>query len=378
MQLRSSLRTAALAFAVLTPIAAPFALAQAAGNAKPQPVAPQAATPQAPTPQAATPQTSTPPTSAPKRSVSSPISTLEVAPSGEAVNPFPKPDPRNFSADSPTAETVNAFLHQSWGYDPQRIWQVQAIQKTAVQGVSKVVVLVTQKAAKPQVASLQFFTLPDGKHLIADDVLPFGPAPFADTRKLMQQRADGPARGSASKDLLLVEFADFQCPHCKDVQPTIEKLLQQFPNARFVYENYPLVQIHSEAYKAAAYGVCVAKAGGDPAFFKYSAAAYEAQASLTPAGSDQALKDAVSKAGLDPAKIAACSTTAEAKSGVDASIKLAQDININQTPTLVVNGRSIPLSSLPIEALTQLITFQSAEDGVAAAVGATAVPAQKK
>lgn len=357
MQLRLPLRTAALTLAILTPFAAQLALAQAAGNERPQAAAPQAPAPQAPTPQG----------SAPKRNATSPISTLEPAPSGDAANPFPKPDPRNFTADSPTTETVNAFLHESWGYDPLRIWQVQAILKTAVPGVSKVVVLVTQKAAKAQVASLQFFTLPDGKHLIADDVLPFGATPFADTRKLLQQRADGPARGSASKDLMLVEFADFQCPHCKEAQPIVEKLLQQFPNARFVYESYPLVQIHSEAYKAAAYGVCVTKAGGDAAFFKYSAAVYDTQASLTPTGSDQALKDAVTKAGLDPAKVAACSTTAEAKSAVDASIKLAQDININQTPTLVVNGRSVPLASLPIEALTQLITFQAAEDGAAAA-----------
>ena len=32
------------------------------------------------------------------------------------------------------------------------------------------------------------------------------------------------ARGGASKDLELVEFADFQCPHCKEAQPTIDKI----------------------------------------------------------------------------------------------------------------------------------------------------------
>ena len=120
--------------------------------------------------------------------------------------------------------------------------------KTAAANVTKVVVLVAQKNAqtggKPQIASLQFFVLPDGKHIIADDVLPFGTKPFAENRATLQQRADGPALGSASKDLMLVEFADFQCPHCKEAQAIMEKLRLQFPNARFVYENYPLVQIH--------------------------------------------------------------------------------------------------------------------------------------
>jgi protein-disulfide isomerase len=356
MQLRLSLNAAVFALAVLMPVAAPLALAQTAGSA-----APQGPVPQGPIPQAGPA----------KKSANSPIGTLNVTPSGDAANPFPKPDPKNFTADTPTAETVNAFLQLSWGYDPQRIWQVQAILKTPAPGVSKVVVLVTQKGlkqdGKPQVATLQFFTLPDGKHIIADDVLPFGATPFAENRAILQQRANGSAIGAASKDLMLVEFADFQCPHCKEVQATMEKLRQQFPNARFIYENYPLVQIHPDSYKAASYSVCVAKIGGNDAFFKYATAVYDAQASLTPEGSDQALKDAATKVGLDPAKVAACSTSADAKSAVDASIKLAQDLNINQTPTLAVNGRLLPLANLPVEALIQLISFQAASDGVQAA-----------
>ena len=351
MQLRLSLCTAVFALAVLTPVAAPIALAQAAGSATPQ--APAA------------------PAGAAKKNSNSPISTLEITPTADPANPFPKPDPKNFTADSPTADTINEFLKLSWGYDPNRTWQIQAIMKTAAANVTKVVVLVAQKNAqaggKPQIASLQFFVLPDGKHIIADDVLPFGTKPFAENRATLQQRADGPALGSASKDLLLVEFADFQCPHCKEAQAVMEKLRAQFPNARFVYENYPLVQIHPNSFKASAYSVCVAKIGGNDAFFKYAAAVYDVQDSLTPEGADKALQDAATKVGVDAAKVTACSTTAEAKSAVDASVKLAQDLNINQTPTLAVNGRLLPLASLPSETLIQLINFQAAADGVQAA-----------
>lgn len=368
MFFRSTFSTAVLALVVVAPITATFAQAQAGASA---PAAAQQ--PQHPLPQNA----------APVNRANAPIQQLDVSPTGDAANPFPKPDPHNFTADTPTMDTVNAFLHASWGYDPQRIWQIQAIAKTPVPGVSKVVVLVAQKVpnGKPQMASLQFFTLPDGKHLIADDVLPFGAKPFADYRALLEQRADGPARGAASKDLLLVEFADFQCPHCKEVQPTIEKLLQQFPNARFVYENFPLVQIHTEAYKASAYSVCVAKMGGNDAFFKFSNAVFDAQGELTAQGSDAALRAAVTKVGLDPDKVAACSTSAEAKSAVDASLKLGQDLNLNQTPILVVNGRVLPIGSLPIEALSQIVAFGAQQDGVktgaAIALPAPAAPAAK-
>ena len=185
--------------------------------------------------------------------------------------------------------------------------------------------------------------LPDGKHIIAgDDIIPFGEHPYAEYRAMAQQRADGPYRGSASKDLEIVEFADFQCPHCKDAQANMDKLAVDFPKARIVFQNYPLPQ-HPAAAGAAAYGVCVAKQGGSNAFFTFASAVFDGQDGLATAdGATLTLNSAVTKAGLDPAKIAACAKTPAAVAAVDASVKLARDLNINQTPTLVVNGRQVP------------------------------------
>jgi protein-disulfide isomerase len=275
---------------------------------------------------------------------------------------FPPVDPKNFTADTPTKETVDAFLHQLWGYDAQRVWQVQAIQKTAAPGINKVTVLAAQTANPTQIGTLQFFTTPDGQHLISNEIMPFGARPFDSIRKVIQAEANGPSRGPASKDLMLVEFADFQCPHCKVAQPTVQKLLQDFPNAHYVFENLPLTSIHPQAYKAAVYSVCAAKLGGNDAFFKFADAVFDDQANLTPEGSDTALSGAATKAGLDPAKMAACSQTTEAKSAVDDSIKLAQTLNIVETPTLFVNGRSVPFNGVPYETLKQIVAFQMQTD----------------
>ena len=92
----------------------------------------------------------------------------------------------------------------------------------------------------------------------------------------MQDRVDGAVRGAASKDLLLVEFADLQCPHCKEVQATMDQLVKDFPNARVVFQSFPLVEIHPFAFKAAAYGYCVQKQKND-AFFPYAAAVFDTQ-----------------------------------------------------------------------------------------------------
>ena len=278
---------------------------------------------------------------------------------------FPKPDPANFTAASPTKETVNAFLTASLGFDTRRVWQVQAILKTPVEGVSKVVIFVGDKTGQQKPTALQFFALPDGKHIISgDDLIAFGENPFAENRAILQQRADGPYRGSALKELELVEFADFQCPHCKDAQANMDKLAVDFPKARIVFQNYPLPQ-HKAAANAAAFGLCVAKLGGNDAFFSFSTAVYDGQDGLsTPDGATLTLNSAVTKAGLDPAKVAACAATPAIAATVEASVKLAKDLNINQTPTLLVNGRPVPIAGTPYETIKEIVEYQSKLDGL--------------
>ena len=97
---------------------------------------------------------------------------------------------------------------------------------------------------------------------------------------MLQQRANGPYRGAAAKDLELVEFADFQCPHCKAAQANMDKLVADFPKARIVFQSDPLATIHPEATLAAAYGVCVAKEAGSAAFFQFAAAVFDGQDGL--------------------------------------------------------------------------------------------------
>ncbi len=254
---------------------------------------------------------------------------------GSPADPFPPVNLRYFTAQTPTAATVDAFLRALWGYDPNRIWRVAAIQTTPAAGVSKVTVFVTDRSPNAKVQSTAFFVLPDGKHAIAGDsgVVSFGVTPFADARAELQEHADGPARGSQSKQLMLVEFADMQCPHCKDAQGTMDQLVRDFPNARVVYQNFPLTEIHPFAFKAAAAG-------------------------------DQTLANAIAKAGLDPRTVETCAATPAIRDQVTASSKLGDHVGVDQTPLLAVNGHLLPLTSIPYETLKNMIAFQAHLDGV--------------
>ena len=289
------------------------------------------------------------------------------SPAPTAAPTFPKPDPANFTAASPTRAVVNAFVQTSWGYDDSRIWEVWAIKTTPAEGVSRVTVLVGDKSGKQKPAVVEFYVLPDGKHIIAqNDILPFGEHPYAEYRALAQKRADGPYRGSAMKDLEIVEFADFQCPHCKDAQANMDKLAVDFPKARIVFQTFPLVSIHPQAARSAAYGVCVTKQGGSDAFFTFAAAVFDGQEGLaTEDGATLTLNSAVTKAGMDPAKIAECAATPATVAAVDSLVKLAMDLNINATPTLLINGRQVPANA-PYDTLKQIILYQAKLDSVAA------------
>jgi protein-disulfide isomerase len=295
---------------------------------------------------------------------------LVTAPTSAApVDPFPAVNPKAFTAASPTVETVNAFLNQVWGYDPSRMWRVMAIEPTGAPGVVKVLVYIATKSPDSQMQAAVFFVTPDGHHVIEGaSLVYFSSTPYAGTRELIKAKATGAARGAASKNLMLVEFADLQCPFCKVAQDTMDKIVKDFPAAHVVFQQFPLTELHSSSYKAAAYGVCAQKKSDD-AFFKYATGVFDTQEALAPSTEDTLLRAAAQRAGLDGSEIVACANTQATKDIVNADIKLAQDAGIDQTPTLVVNGRAIPLN-IPYDTIKQIIVFQAKMDGVATGAAA--------
>ena len=51
---------------------------------------------------------------------------------------------------------------------------------------------------------------------------------------------DAPVRGDPGAPIAIVEFSDFQCPHCKHVQPVLERILEEFPQVKLYFKNYPI------------------------------------------------------------------------------------------------------------------------------------------
>jgi protein-disulfide isomerase len=295
------------------------------------------------------------------------------APAGNAAapaNPFPPVNLKNFTASSPTTAEVNAFLKQAWGFDDNRIWSVAAILKTQAPGVTRVIVFATDKSHPDKVSRNDFFVTPDGKHAIAGGVVDFGPTPFAERHAMLQQGVDGPAEGAASKDLLMVLFADFLNARSKDAQDVANNLVKDIPQARLVVEYLP-ADASPYAFHAAAEGVCVRKAKGDAAFFAYGQEIYNRQKGLTPETLQAALDAAVVAAGADPKSVAACSATPETKAVVEASIALAAKAGADLAPILMVNGRALPPVDVPYDTLKRIVAYQAQLDGISVKIQPT-------
>jgi protein-disulfide isomerase len=253
---------------------------------------------------------------------------------------------------------VNAFLKQMFGYDPSVSWKVVSIRPTEAQGIAEVMILLSN----PQgTQNNRLYVTSDGKHALIGDIIPFGARPFDAARDELAQKADGPSRGPANAPVTIVEFSDLQCPHCKDAQPMVDKLLSEEKDARLVFQNFPLAS-HDWAAKAAAYDDCVGRSSNE-AFWKFIQSVYDAQKDISVANADEKLTALADQAGVKGSEIAACAAKPETIGRVQRSVALGASLEVNGTPTLFVNGRKISnVGGLPYEVLKGLTEF-AAKDG---------------
>ena len=241
------------------------------------------------------------------------------------------------SADHlPSEATVDAFLHQQFGYEPDLTWKIASIKPAPIGNLAEVTVILANQQGQQLT---KFYVAPDGQHALVGDIIPFGAKPFDPVKKILDKGMTGPTRGPKDAPVTIVEFGDLQCPACKAAQPTIEGLAEAEPNARFVFQNFPL-EMHNWAAKGAAYSDCVGRASTD-AFWKFVAKTYETQSDITAENADEKLTAIVDGVGLKGSDIAACAAKPETKAHVDSSIALGKSVDVTGTPTLFINGRRI-------------------------------------
>ena len=287
--------------------------------------------------------------------------TLVLGQASEKTKPAAKPAEKlgtHATANLPSEATVDSFLHEQFGYQSDMSWKISSIKPSTIEGLAEVTVVLANQQGQ-QLS--RFYVSPDGQHALIGDVIPFGAKPFDPAKNALEKGISGPSRGPKDAPVTIVEFGDLQCPACKAAQPTIEALVTAEPQARFVFQNFPL-EMHNWAAKGAAYADCVGRASSD-AFWKFLSKTYETQAEITAENADEKLTALADGAGVKGSEIAACATQPETKARIDASIALGKKVDVSGTPTLFINGRKIgSFDNRLSEVYKNLVDFAAKEE----------------
>ena len=169
-----------------------------------------------------------------------------------------------------------------------------------------------------------------------------GKGPGAAEMKPMPSITGAPWRGNKSTNVTIVEFSDFQCPFCKRVEDSTNKIMQDYGDkVHFVWRNMPL-PMHPDAPLAAQASMEAYKQKGSDAFWKMHDLLYANQ----PSGQSQdglkrpALESYAQQLGLDMTKFKAALDSQAHKAEVDADAKMGNDEGISGTPAFIIgNGK---------------------------------------
>ncbi len=171
---------------------------------------------------------------------------------------------------------------------------------------------------------------------------------LAEPYRLDVDPADGPAKGGVEATVTIVEWSDFECPYCKRVVPTLERLLDAYPEqVRLVFRHFPLVRSHPNAQAAAEAGVCAQEQG---AFWELHDLMFEEQDALS--AEDLAAK--AERAGMDAEAFASCVERPEVAQRVHADRRAGARLGVDGTPALFINGRPLT-GAVGYEAIAEIV-----------------------
>lgn len=153
----------------------------------------------------------------------------------------------------------------------------------------------------------------------------------------------GPVRGAAAAKVTVVEFGDYQCPHCARAQALVQGLLQRHANTlRIEFHQFPLVRIHPDARNAALAATC-ARAQGK--FWEYHDALYADPSNL----GISRLQSMAESQGMDGKRFAACLDAPATAQAVTDDLRAGAIAGVTGTPAFYVNGRPVATDADELE-----------------------------
>ena len=144
-----------------------------------------------------------------------------------------------------------------------------------------------------------------------------------------------PSIGPEDAPVTVVEFSDFECPHCASAGAVLHQLYEEFEGKiRIVFRQYPLWMIHKKAWKAAEASLCAAEQGK---FWEMHNLLFSGQDKLD----NEGLKEKAKQLELDQDRFDQCLDSGKYSDAVDLDMIEGSKAGISGTPAFFINGRPL-------------------------------------
>jgi protein-disulfide isomerase len=244
------------------------------------------------------------------------------------------------SAQNPTPaelkHKVEAYLRNMFAFGPDIKVAVGDFKDTGIPGLLETDINVIIGGNKEDA---KMWVSKDGKFLVRGELNDMTKDSLAESRAKLDLK-NAPSTGNPNGTITVVEFADFECPVCRNLHQALRETLPKYPQVRLVFKDFPLEQVHPWARTGALAGRCAYQQNPE-AFWKMYDFLYDNQDLISAANAWDKMVDYAGQAGVNNDTFKACMTGQDAAAAVDASIANAKLLDVNSTPTLFVNGHRI-------------------------------------
>ena len=168
---------------------------------------------------------------------------------------------------------------------------------------------------------------------VADLKKDYGAKSWLEPSRTTIATAGRPSKGPADAPVTIVEFSDFECPFCRALFPTLERIEADYKDKlRVVYLQFPLATMHTHARKAAEASLCAYEQNK---FWPFHDAMFNDQQNLSVNDLKQKAKDL----SLDMKAFNTCLDSGKYLSEIQSDMEEGVRVGISGTPAIFINGR---------------------------------------
>ena len=240
------------------------------------------------------------------------------------------------SNQGPIGSSVEKYLRNVYAWGPAYDVKIGTIKPSPIPDLLEVPVTISMGG---QSDNAVVYATKDGKFLVRGELDDLSVDPFADIRSKLHP-GNSPSIGPENAKITIIEFADFECPSCRELDRILRDFMPSHPEIRLVYKHFPLTEIHPWAMTAAIASQCTYQQAPSK-FWKIHDEIFDAQDLITPSNVWDKMMDLAAQLALNMNTFRGCMASTETAHQVEQTMEEGRALEITGTPTTFVNTRRI-------------------------------------